>query len=109
MSNVKGRGHCQSCQTRHLSIFAQLPQDKLVEVQAFQPSVLAYAAAEAVYYQGDYLIRWCESSNGGWVALSFSRFLSDWKRQGFLNEQRGNIQLESVEGLRKAVCSCGSC
>lgn len=234
MSNVKGRGHCQSCQIRYLSIFAQLPRDRLIEIQAFQPSVVTYAADEAVYHQGDhslnaftlrkglvkliktlpdgrtqivrvlrtgdlfgfdglagetynhtaiplndievcrlplvelaelkkqnpeientmmkrwiqhlreaedmmlelgakkaaerlasFLIRWCENSNGGWVTLSLSRaeigellgltietvsrFLSDWKRQGFLNEQRGSIQLENVDGLRKAACSGGSC
>ncbi len=234
MSSIKGRGHCQSCQIRHLSIFAQLPLDRLIEIQAFQPSVVMYAANETVYYQGDasltaftlrkglvkliktlpngrtqivrvlrtgdlfgfdgfagesynhtaiplseievcrlplldltelkkqnpeientmmkrwiqhlreaedmmlelgakkaaerlasFLIRWCENTNGGWVPLplsraevgellgltieTVSRFLSDWKRQGFLNEQRGSIQLENVEALRKAICSNGSC
>ncbi|WML90602.1 Crp/Fnr family transcriptional regulator [Thiothrix lacustris] len=234
MSNLKGRGHCQSCQIRHLSIFAQLPMDRLIEIQAFQPSVVTYSADETVYYQGDaslnaftlrkglvkliktlpngrtqivrvlrtgdlfgfdgfagesynhtaiplseievcrlplqdltelkkqnaeientmmkrwiqhlreaedmmlelgakkaaerlasFLIRWCENNNGGWVPLplsraevgellgltieTVSRFLSDWKRQGFLNEQRGSIQLENVDGLRKAVCANGSC
>lgn len=234
MSSIKGRGHCQSCQIRHLSIFAQLPLDRLIEIQAFQPSVVTYAANETVYYQGDasltaftlrkglvkliktlpngrtqivrvlrtgdlfgfdgfagesynhtaiplseievcrlplldltelkkqnpeientmmkrwiqhlreaedmmlelgakkaaerlasFLIRWCENTNGGWVPLplsraevgellgltieTVSRFLSDWKRQGFLNEQRGSIQLENVEALRKAICSNGSC
>jgi CRP/FNR family transcriptional regulator len=234
MSHLKGRGHCQACQIRHLSIFAQLPINRLVEIQAFQPSVVVFAADETIYHQGDvslnaftlrkglvkliktlpngrtqivrvlrtgdlfgfdgfagesynhtaiplseievcrlplheltelkkqnpeientmmkrwiqhlreaedmmlelgakkaaerlasFLIRWCENNNGDWVALplsraevgellgltieTVSRFLSDWKRQGFLNEQRGSIQLENVEGLRKAVCSSGSC
>jgi CRP/FNR family transcriptional regulator, anaerobic regulatory protein len=234
MSNIKGRGHCQSCQIRHLSIFAQLPMNRLLEIQAFQPSVVTYAADETVYHQGDaslnaftlrkglvkliktlpngrtqivrvlrtgdlfgfdgfagesynhtaiplseievcrlplqeltelkkqnpeientmmkrwiqhlreaedmmlelgakkaaerlasFLIRWCENNNGDWVALplsraevgellgltieTVSRFLSDWKRQGFLNEQRGSIQLENVDELRKTVCSSGSC
>jgi CRP/FNR family transcriptional regulator len=232
MSHLKGRGHCQACQIRHLSIFAQLPVNRLVEIQAFQPSVVVFAADETIYHQGDaslnaftlrkglvkliktlpngrtqivrvlrtgdlfgfdgfagesynhtaiplsevcrlplqeltelkkqnpeientmmkrwiqhlreaedmmlelgakkaaerlasFLIRWCENNNGGWVALplsraevgellgltieTVSRFLSDWKRQGFINEQRGSIQLENVEGLRKAVCSSGSC
>ncbi|OQX09820.1 MAG: Crp/Fnr family transcriptional regulator, partial [Thiothrix lacustris] len=53
MSNIKGKGHCQSCQIRHLSIFAQLPIDRLVEIQVFQPSVVVYAPDETVYHQGD--------------------------------------------------------
>lgn len=53
MSNIKGRGHCQSCQIRHLSIFAQLPINRLVEIQAFQPSVVIYAVDETIYHQGD--------------------------------------------------------
>lgn len=53
MSNVTGRGHCQSCQIRHLSIFAQLPLTRLQEIQAFRPSVVNYANDETVYYQGD--------------------------------------------------------
>jgi len=234
MSNIKGKGHCQSCQIRHLSIFAQLPVDRLVEIQLFQPSVVTYAADETVYHQGDvalnaftlrrglvkliktlpngrtqivrvlragdlfgfdgfagepynhtaiplseievcrlplgelmdlkkqnpeientmmrrwiqhlreaedmmlelgakkaaerlvsFLLRWCENMGGGWVVLplsraeigellgltieTVSRFLSDWKRQGFINEQRGSIQIQNVEGLRKTVCSSGSC
>lgn len=234
MSNIKGRGHCQSCQIRHLSIFAQLPLNRLAEIQAFQPSVVIYAVGETVYHQGDaslnaftlrkglvkliktlpngrtqivrvlrtgdlfgfdgfagetynhtaiplseievcrlplgelmelkkqnpeientmmrrwiqhlreaedmmlelgakkaserlasFLIRWCENSNGGWSPLplsrgeigellgltieTVSRFLSDWKRQGFLNEQRGTIKIEDMDGLRKAACSSGGC
>ncbi|MEB4589629.1 Crp/Fnr family transcriptional regulator [Candidatus Thiothrix sp. Deng01] len=234
MSNIKGRGHCQTCQIRHLSIFAQLPVNRLAEIQGFQPSVVTYAVDETVYHQGDvsataftlrkglvkliktlpngrtqivrvlrtgdlfgfdgfagesynhtaiplsdievcrlplgelmelkkqnpeientmmrrwiqhlreaedmmlelgakkaaerlasFLIRWCENSNGGWSPLplsrgeigellgltieTVSRFLSDWKRQGFINEQRGSIQIEDIAGLRKAACSSGSC
>jgi CRP/FNR family transcriptional regulator len=234
MSNVKGKGHCQSCQIRHLSIFAQLPTVRLVEIQAFQPSVVMYAPDETVYHQGDpaanaytlrkglvkltktlpngrtqivrvlrtgdlfgfdgfasepynhtatplseievcrlplgelmelkkqnpeientmmrrwiqhlreaedmmlelgakkaserlasFLIRWCEGTGGSWVILplsrgeigellgltieTVSRFLSDWKRQGFLNEQRGSIQIQSVDGLRKMACASGNC
>lgn len=234
MSNIKGRGHCQTCQIRHLSIFAQLPVNRLAEIQAFQPSVVTYAVDETVYHQGDaslnaftlrkglvkliktlpngrtqivrvlrtgdlfgfdgfagesynhtaiplseievcrlplgdlmelkkqnpeientmmrrwiqhlreaedmmlelgakkaaerlasFLIRWCENSHGGWSPLplsrgeigellgltieTVSRFLSDWKRQGFVNEQRGSIQIEDIGGLRKAACSSGSC
>jgi CRP/FNR family transcriptional regulator len=45
----------------------------------------------------------------GLTIETVSRFLSDWKRQGFINEQRGTIQIENMGGLRKAACSSGSC
>lgn len=234
MSTIKGRGHCQSCQIRHLSIFAQLPSERLAEIKLFQPAVVSYAANEIIYHQGDvslnaftlrkglvklvktlpngraqivrvlhagdlfgfdgfagenynhtaiplseievcrlplqdlaalkkqnpeientmmrrwiqhlrqaedmmlelgakkaserlasFLIRWCENSQGGWSPLpltraevgellgltieTVSRFLSEWKRQGFINEQRGSIQIEDAEGLRKAACTSGGC
>lgn len=234
MSNIKGKGHCQSCQIRHLSIFAQLPVVRLKEIQTFQPSVVTYAADETVYHQGapalnaftlrkgmikltkalpngrtqivrvlhmgdlfgfdgfanepynhtatplseievcrlplgelmelkkqnpeientmmrrwiqhlreaedmmlelgakkaserlaSFLLRWCQAGDGNWVPLhlsrgeigellgltieTVSRFLSEWKRQGYINEQRGNIQIHDVNGLRKAACSDGSC
>ncbi len=234
MANIKGRGHCQSCQIRHLSIFAQLPINRLTEIQTFHPPVVTYAADEIIYHQGDpslnaftlrkglvkliktlpngrtqivrvlhtgdlfgfdgfadetynhsaiplgetevcrlplhdlmelkkqnpeienammrrwiqhlreaedmmmelgakkaperlasFLIRWCEDSENGWAPLplsraeigellgltieTVSRFLSDWKRQGLLNEQRGNIQIQSLDDLRKVACSSGGC
>jgi CRP/FNR family transcriptional regulator len=234
MSNIKGKGHCQTCQIRHLSIFAQLPLERLTEIQSFQPSVVTYSADETIYHQGDtalnaftlrnglikliktlpngrtqivrvlrsgdlfgfdgfadesynhtaiplseievcrlplgeimelkkqnpeienammrrwiqdlrhaedmmlelgakkaaerlasFLLRWCENTGGDWIALplsraeigellgltieTVSRFLSDWKRQGFINEQRGSIQIQNMEGLRKAACASGSC
>lgn len=234
MSNIKGKGHCQSCQIRHLSIFAQLPTERLAEIQLFQPSVVMYAVDETVYHQGDtaqnaftlrkglvkliktlpngrtqivrvlregdlfgfdgfagepynhtaiplseievcrlplgelmelkkqnpeientmmrrwiqhlreaedmmlelgakkaperlasFLIRWCEGKGASWVVLplsrgeigellgltieTVSRFLSDWKRQGLLNEQRGSIQIQDMDGLRKVACASGSC
>ena len=53
MSHIKGRGHCRTCHIRHLSIFAQLPAARLVEIQSFQPSVVSFAANETIYHQGD--------------------------------------------------------
>ena len=235
MSHIKGRGHCRSCQIRHLSIFAQLPEVRLVEIQSFQPSIVAFGTDETVYHPGDisinaftlrrglvklvktlpngrtqivrvlregdlfgfdgfagetynhtaiplteievcrlplsellelkkqnpeientmmkrwiqhlreaedmmlelgakkaaerlasFLIRWCENSapNGftplplsrgeigellGLTIETVSRFLSDWKRQNVINEQRGSIQIVDVDKLRKLACSGGSC
>ena len=53
MSNIKGRGRCISCPIRHLSIFAQLPESRLLEIQSFQPSIVSFASDETVYHQGD--------------------------------------------------------
>ena len=235
MSHIKGRGHCRSCQIRHLSIFAQLPEVRLVEIQHFQPSIVAYSADETVYHQGDtslnaftlrkglvklvktlpngrtqivrvlhegdlfgfdgfagesynhtaipltnievcrlplselselkkqnpeientmmkrwiqhlreaedmmlelgakkaaerlasFLIRWCENTPANnWTPLplsrgemgellgltieTVSRFLSDWKRQNVINEQRGQLQIVDVDKLRTLACVNGSC
>lgn len=52
MSNIKGKGHCLTCQIRHLSIFSQLPIQRLEEIQNFQPSIVTFAADETIYHQG---------------------------------------------------------
>lgn len=52
MSSVKGKGHCLSCPIRHLSIFAELPAERLQQIQHFQPAVLQYQAGETIYHQG---------------------------------------------------------
>ena len=236
MSNVRGKGQCRSCHIRHLSIFAQLPEQKLLDIQSFQPLVMSYEPTETIYHQGanaltaytlrkglvkllkvlpngrtqivrviregelfgfdgfagdtynhtaiplteievcrlplaelldlkrqnpeienammkrwvqhlreaedmmvelgakkaaerlaSFLIRWCTSSNATntWIELplsrgemgellgltieTVSRFLSEWKRQGSITEQRGAIQICDVAALRKAACSNGSC
>ncbi len=235
MSNIKGRGRCITCPIRHLSIFAQLPEEGLHEIQTFQPSIVTFAVDETIYHQGDvsvnaytlrqglvklvktlpsgrtqivrvlqegdlfgfdgfagenynhtaipltpievcrlpltdltelkkrhstiensmmkrwiqqlrqaedmmvelgakkaserlasFLIRWCEQADEtGWTPLplargelgellgltieTVSRFLSEWKRQGIINEQRGSIQLIDVTKLRKLACAQGNC
>jgi CRP/FNR family transcriptional regulator len=235
MSHIKGKGQCSSCQIRHLSIFAQLPEVRLSEIQSFHPSVMSYTIGETIYLQGtnplnaytlrkglvklvktlpngrtqivrvlqagdlfgfdgfagenynqtaiplsevevcrlplvellelkkqnpeienammqrwiqhlraaedmmvelgakkaperlaSFLIRWCHTADcHDWISLplsrteigellgltieTISRFLSDWKRQGWISEQRGNIQLLDVDSLRKAACAGGSC
>ena len=52
MSNVRGKGQCRSCHIRHLSIFAQLPEHKLIDIQTFQPLVMSYDPTETIYHQG---------------------------------------------------------
>ncbi|WP_020558548.1 Crp/Fnr family transcriptional regulator [Thiofilum flexile] len=53
MSSIKGKGHCRSCAIRQMSIFAQLPEAALVEIQHFQPSIIHFSANETVYHQGE--------------------------------------------------------
>lgn len=52
MSSVKGKGHCISCPIRHLSIFGELPAERLLQIQQFQPAVLQFQAGETIYHQG---------------------------------------------------------
>jgi CRP/FNR family transcriptional regulator len=52
MSNIKGKGQCRTCAIRHMSIFAQLPDTNFKDIP-FQPSIVAYAANEAIYHQGE--------------------------------------------------------
>ncbi|CAA6808340.1 MAG: transcriptional regulator, Crp/Fnr family [uncultured Thiotrichaceae bacterium] len=73
-----------------------------------------------------FLLKWCECKNSNqWIELplsrseigellgltieTVSRFLSEWKRQEFIIEQRGSIQLVDIEGLKQAACSDGNC
>ncbi|MEN9434664.1 MAG: hypothetical protein RLZZ422_2253 [Pseudomonadota bacterium] len=48
-------GHvCQSCQIRHLSIFAKMSAEQLGQVtQDFHPSVVTFGGQDTLYYQGD--------------------------------------------------------
>lgn len=45
----------------------------------------------------------------GLTIETVSRFISDWKRKGFIKESKGSIQIIDPEGLRLAACSSGSC
>ncbi len=45
----------------------------------------------------------------GLTIETVSRFLSDWKRRGFIKESRGNIQIIDADGLKAAACLDGSC
>ncbi len=45
----------------------------------------------------------------GLTIETVSRFLSDWKRKGFIKEFKGTLQIIDAEGLKSAACSEGSC
>lgn len=52
MSSIKGKGHCLTCPIRHLSIFGELPVERLEQIQHFQPAVIQYQTGETIYHQG---------------------------------------------------------
>lgn len=45
----------------------------------------------------------------GLTIETVSRFISDWKRKGFIKESKGSIQIVDPEGLKSSACSSGSC
>lgn len=45
----------------------------------------------------------------GLTIETVSRFFSDWKRKGFIQESKGMIQVIDAEGLKASACSEGSC
>ena len=45
----------------------------------------------------------------GLTIETVSRFISDWKRKGYIKESKGYIQIINAEGLKKAACLEGSC
>lgn len=229
MPQVLGKGHCQTCQIRPKTIFANLNVDDLAHIQAFQPHIMTYQPGDMIYHQGavsqyaftlrhgfvkvvntlpdgrahivqllcdgdffgfgglsgahykhtaialnevevcrlplpeliklkqtlpsiademtrhwlerlhraesmlvelgakkaaerlaSFLLRWCAGNTPEtWVVLplnrseigellgvtieTISRFFADWKRQGYIAEARGNIQMLDAAGLRKAA------
>ena len=45
----------------------------------------------------------------GLTIETVSRFFSDWKRKGFIQESKSTLQIIDAEGLKEAACSEGSC
>ncbi len=52
MSKLAGKGECFSCHMRDLSIFAELPQDKLVEL-GFRPAMMVFEEGEVLFREGE--------------------------------------------------------
>lgn len=52
MSHIEGKGHCQTCQIRHLSIFSNLSEQQLKDITDFHPTVMSFSAGEEIYSQG---------------------------------------------------------
>ena len=53
MPKITGTGHCSNCPIRHLSIFADLRPERLVNIP-FRPLITRYKAGEVIYQQGDH-------------------------------------------------------
>ncbi|CAA6800799.1 MAG: transcriptional regulator, Crp/Fnr family [uncultured Thiotrichaceae bacterium] len=86
--------------------------------------MLELGAKKAPERLASFLFKWCGES-GSWQELplsrlemgellgltieTVSRFLSDWKRKGLINESRGSIQIADAASLRELVCMNGSC
>lgn len=45
----------------------------------------------------------------GLTIETVSRFFSDWKRKGYIQESKSMIQVLDAEGLKTSACSQGSC
>lgn len=45
----------------------------------------------------------------GLTIETVSRFFSEWKRKGLIQESKGMIQIVDAEGLKASACSDGSC
>jgi len=116
----------QELKRQNPEIEAAMTQRWLQQLNKAEAMMVDLGAKKAGERLVSFLIRWCESDDHlQWVPLpltrtemgevlgltveTVSRFLSDWKRQGFISELGGNIQLQNVEGLRKAVCVNGGC
>ncbi len=45
----------------------------------------------------------------GLTIETVSRFFSDWKRKGYIQESKSMIQVVDAKGLKESACSTGSC
>ncbi|GAA0401805.1 oxygen-responsive transcriptional regulator Btr [Cocleimonas flava] len=45
----------------------------------------------------------------GLTIETVSRFFSDWKRKGFIKEEKGSIQILDATALKNAACTQGAC
>ncbi len=91
-------------------------------LRAAENMLLDLGAKKAPERLASFLLKWCKDNQPGqWIDLplsrseiaellgltveTVSRFLSDWKRKGFIQDTRSTIQLTNPEGLKQAVCS----
>lgn len=102
------------------SVEVEMTKRWLERLHRAESMLVELGAKKAAERLASFLLRWCAGKSlDGWVPLplnrgelgellgvtieTVSRFLADWKRQGFIGESRGNIQMLDAEGLRKAT------
>ncbi|MEZ5535525.1 MAG: Crp/Fnr family transcriptional regulator [Thiolinea sp.] len=94
------------------------------DLREAEDMMLELGAKKAGERLASFLVRWC-GDKGEWQELplsrsemgellgltieTVSRFLSDWKRKGLIDEQRGSMRVLNVQSLRDQVCMTGSC
>ncbi len=94
------------------------------DLREAEDMMLELGAKKAGERLASFLFKWC-GENGSWQELplsrlemgellgltieTVSRFLSDWKRKGLINESRGSMQIADADALRELVCMNGSC
>lgn len=102
------------------SVDQAMMQGWLRNLRAAEDMLLELGAKKAPDRLASFLLKWCESNEPGqWIDLplsraeiaellgltieTVSRFLSDWKRKGYIEDTRTTIQLSDPEGLRSVT------
>lgn len=104
----------------HPKIETEMTKRWLERLHRAESMLVELGAKKAAERLASFLLRWCAgNSPDTWAVLplnrgeigellgvtieTVSRFFADWKRQGFIGEARGNIQMLDAAGLRQAV------
>lgn len=104
----------------HPKIETEMTKRWLERLHRAESMLVELGAKKAAERLASFLLNWCTGNAADtWVALplnraeigellgvtieTVSRFLAAWKRQGFIGESRGNIQMLDAAGLRQAV------
>ena len=108
--------------TNNPSVDKAMMQGWIQGLRAAENMLLDLGAKKAPERLASFLLKWCKDNEPGqWIDLpmsrseiadllgltveTVSRFLSDWKRKGFIQDTRSTIQMTDPEGLKQAVCS----
>ncbi|MCK5903528.1 MAG: Crp/Fnr family transcriptional regulator [Cocleimonas sp.] len=95
-------------------------------IREAEDMLLELGAKKAPEKLASFLLKWCEGlDDRDWIKLELSRseigdllgltietvsrFLSDWRRLGFIEELKGSIIIVDSKGLKEKACSSGSC
>ncbi|SEB07213.1 CRP/FNR family transcriptional regulator, anaerobic regulatory protein [Thiothrix caldifontis] len=104
----------------HPKVETEMTKRWLERLHRAESMLVELGAKKAAERLASFLLRWCAgNAPNTWVALplnraeigellgvtieTVSRFFADWKRQGFIGESRGNIQMLDAAGLRQVV------